>query len=72
MESAPTPSQNAFPQELQREGVYIHWEEMIFPRLTYTIYLLKYICFRLNSKVVWTLPFPHLQSLVLLLKPSFR
>ena len=58
-ECSPLPPESIL-QELQREGFYIYWGKMVFPRFTYATYLIKYIyLFRLNSRMLWALLFPH-------------
>lgn len=48
--SAPRSHRIPFPQELQRESIYIYWKEMIFLKFTYAPYLLKDICSDLRVK----------------------
>lgn len=60
MESAPPDPQNPFCKNFKGRVFTFTGGGMVFPRFTYATYLIKYIyLFRLSSRMLWALLFPH-------------
>lgn len=58
-------------QGLQTEGIHIYWEKNNNISEIYIHSIFNEVrVFRLNSKMLWVLPFPHLQPLTLLSLPT--